>query len=142
MSAKKLFYLCSHMGCNKKYQTDRGYIKHVMGVHGEQEPVLPDAVELKSKSGHRTNTMLITQQQIEAAKKRKQEQADVESQILSRVATLSGDCCICMEEGMDGACVPCGHAFFHYHCLLQWVEYRNTCPFCRGHVAQVIKIYS
>lgn len=41
--------------------------------------------------------------------------------------------CFCLEdwnEDDDARKMPCGHVF-HYACLIQWLETRNSCPICR-----------
>uniref|UniRef100_A0A5S6QGD6 RING-type domain-containing protein n=1 Tax=Trichuris muris TaxID=70415 RepID=A0A5S6QGD6_TRIMR len=39
------------------------------------------------------------------------------------------ECCICQERPVDSA-LPCCHEFCTV-CILQWAEYRRTCPMCR-----------
>lgn len=41
--------------------------------------------------------------------------------------------CFCLEDWNledDARKMPCGHVF-HYACLIQWLETRNSCPICR-----------
>lgn len=48
------------------------------------------------------------------------------------------DCSICMEsvnETTTIAKTECGHTF-HFQCLFQWARKHNTCPLCRGKLAE------
>ena len=50
------------------------------------------------------------------------------------ISQPSRDCVVCTESLTSGSKVlrlpACGH-LFHEHCVLQWLNKHNTCPFCR-----------
>lgn len=46
------------------------------------------------------------------------------------------ECVVCLEEFLDGdevAYMPCGH-FYHYGCIVKWLETSHFCPLCRYHM--------
>ena len=51
----------------------------------------------------------------------------------------SGDeCMICLEELSTGLPLgiirsPCSH-FYHYNCILTWIQRSSSCPICRSHI--------
>ena len=51
----------------------------------------------------------------------------------------SGDeCMICLEELSTGLPLgiirsPCSH-FYHYMCILTWIQKSSSCPICRSHI--------
>ena len=51
----------------------------------------------------------------------------------------SGDeCMICLEELSTGLPLgiirsPCSH-FYHYKCILTWIQKSSSCPICRSHI--------
>ena len=63
--------------------------------------------------------------------------------IQQRVKDNPDDCCICYDESPDTAVVPCGHAYFCYKCILnQKLNYSDKgCPFCRGPIDSLLKLY-
>ncbi|XP_059148764.1 RING finger protein 24-like [Physella acuta] len=47
-------------------------------------------------------------------------------------------CPVCLEEFLAGekiALCLCKHGF-HSKCLIQWLEYKNTCPMCKAPVTK------
>lgn len=41
-------------------------------------------------------------------------------------------CVVCLEPISERATTwPCNHCSFDFHCLLNWVEQRASCPLCR-----------
>ncbi|KAL8579919.1 hypothetical protein ACOMHN_038816 [Nucella lapillus] len=53
-------------------------------------------------------------------------------------------CSVCFEDTatrVQGACIPCGHTFC-LHCINQWSQNNRTCPQCRLHVHNIIRLYT
>jgi hypothetical protein len=52
-------------------------------------------------------------------------------------------CCICMVEPRNTATFPCGHKYFCYSCIHDYVRnYPDRgCPSCRGLVLEIKKVY-
>ena len=48
------------------------------------------------------------------------------------------ECMICLEELSTGLPLgiilsPCSH-FYHYNCILSWIQRSSSCPICRSHI--------
>ena len=48
------------------------------------------------------------------------------------------ECMICLEELSTGLPLgiirsPCSH-FYHYNCILTWIQRSSSCPICRSHI--------
>jgi len=50
---------------------------------------------------------------------------------------VRAECVICLEEGADHTCVPCGHVCLCSECL----PLRGQCPICNAPVRDVIKVF-
>ncbi|CDW55721.1 zf-RING 2 domain containing protein [Trichuris trichiura] len=55
--------------------------------------------------------------------------ADGSSMANSVTQMRTMECCICQERPVDST-LPCCHEFCTV-CILQWSEYKQTCPLCR-----------
>ncbi len=167
MSSK--FFLCTQLGCNRKYKTEKKLIVHLQDKHQVEEIVLPDAIEVGKNEKIRDNDhfqrIQQTHQLIEETRQRKtlrekaryaaeerlaqqygeqyfQEQEET-LRIQQRVKENADDCAICFERPQNAAAVPCGHAYFCFVCLLnQFTNHREKgCPFCREKIDKVVKLF-
>jgi len=161
---RRQFFLCPHANCNRKYKLEKTCVQHQIKVHGAKQPILPEAsIVAKSKSGCASNRRVREDSKLNEARrlrelereaKRKAEEvlvqrhgADFVNQeelalsIKQRVRDRPGECAICLENGTDAACVPCGHAYFCFGCLSEWTNNKGSCPFCRQETSMVLKLY-
>jgi hypothetical protein len=51
------------------------------------------------------------------------------------------ECSICCDEPCDGVIDPCGHMKCCATCALKQMLIMKPCPFCRGPITKVIKVY-
>lgn len=154
--------LCPH--CNRKYKSEKKWVDHLGRNHGVTDPTLPETVHVdKNPSGCASNNRLISNERLKEAQRKRQIERDAKDaaeaelrkkfktavidsesgrlEIQMRVKDHPGECVFCFDENTNAACVPCGHAYFHYDCLAEWVDAHKTCPFCREHVTMALKIY-
>ncbi|KAH7315250.1 hypothetical protein KP509_21G041500 [Ceratopteris richardii] len=53
-----------------------------------------------------------------------------------------GMCVVCWDAHAEGVCIPCGHLAGCMSCLIEVKSKNPNCPLCRGHIEQVIKVYT
>jgi Zinc finger, C3HC4 type (RING finger) len=53
-----------------------------------------------------------------------------------------GLCSICIEKGVEGACIPCGHMAGCMRCLQKIKETGGECPICRAKIVWIVKLYT
>jgi Zinc finger, C3HC4 type (RING finger) len=53
-----------------------------------------------------------------------------------------GLCSICIEERVEGACIPCGHMAGCMGCLQKVKETGGECPICRAKIVWIVKLYT
>jgi hypothetical protein len=113
-----------------------------------ENPVLPDPVSVAGKN-QKNGDILLKKAKRErelkdSAEREAREQYKQEyEEIPNRVKNNSNECCICYEAVANTAVIPCGHKFFCYPCITnhQEVYSHKGCPFCRGVVEGIVKIY-
>lgn len=56
MKRQRAFLICPTNGCNRKYQKNEQWVKHITSVHNVEQPTIPERVTVsKSKSGCTSN---------------------------------------------------------------------------------------
>ncbi|XP_078173901.1 uncharacterized protein LOC144567604 isoform X2 [Carex rostrata] len=53
-----------------------------------------------------------------------------------------GLCSICIENPVEGACIPCGHMAGCMGCLQKIKNSGGECPICRAKIVWIIKLYA
>lgn len=124
MDAPQLAIPCLKRGCNRKYKTADQIALHLRERHGkdamDMEALVAAAPKVPTKPRNRVKTPPIPIPTVVAA----------------------AECCVCYEQSAEGAAAtPCGHAGFCYACLKGCFDKGQPCPFCRGEMISVLKLY-
>ena len=53
----------------------------------------------------------------------------------------SSKCVVCLDQPVEGACIPCGHMAGCMSCLIEIKGKNWGCPGCRSNIDQVLRIY-
>lgn len=129
----QLLMPCPERGCNRKYKTGDRFALHLREAHGKDAVDIDGLVAVAPKVAakpRRTPVKRTITPPIPIPAPPRPDDAD------------QSDCCICYEAPAGGAApVPCGHATFCYPCLKACFERGQPCPFCRGVMTGVIKLY-
>ncbi len=117
-----------------KRKADEQFAKH-------HEEALRKANEKRFRLQQEELALQKEKQTLEAALLR--QRVDAESALLKRVSENPNECCICMDRPTNATVVPCGHAFFCVVCLTeaQTNHRQRGCPFCRGPIEKVLRLY-
>lgn len=61
---------------------------------------------------------------------------DIEKKKFKTEDVVNSDCCICISDFVvneDISTLDCNHTF-HFECICEWVQEKQTCPMCRGKI--------
>jgi len=150
-----LFYFCPH--CEKKYQKDHTFTRHVQSAHNvEGEVELPEMKEYQKNSQvprppRPPREPRVTNQQRKAreeAKKKKELddlresiRKDVHEELKQEYLNDDNECKICVDAVINAVVLPCGHMHMCLDCAQEQKRLGRGCPMCRGPIREVNKVF-
>ncbi len=142
-----LFYPCTQTGCNRKYKTQRQWGKHMKEQHlVTGQLTIPFPIEFVKKTNNKRSPVDEVARSPVVQERGGQQCFNSQKEMLEiqkRVKEDTGECAICFDSPQNAVAIPCGHAYFCLSCLTnQFENHRsNGCPFCRGKLEKVVKIF-
>jgi len=127
-----------HIPKNIRINNEAFYIERAIEARIEQEQREAAArQEAIRRAEAESREQFLLEQQL------RKEILETSQQIQNYVRENPDTCTICMENASNAAVVPCGHAYFCYECITEYLESfsHRGCPFCRGKMDNVIRIY-
>lgn len=160
------FYLCSEIGCNRKYKTIPKYKSHLLNDHNivveNDLNLVTITKDNKNVVEHQRNANKkaeLEQQKINDIRKQQeleqQARQQFEEQNRQRIIELEEKylqireriddnpnlCSICFDKPVDACCNPCGHLNFCNGCITDWCTMQGNCPICRTKINSVLKVH-
>lgn len=84
-------------------------------------------------------------EELELIKKLKYQQGTLKKieELQDNIAQSRNLCCLCSENPIDTALIPCGHVNFCYGCAELYINksQAKSCPICREKITKIQKIY-